>query len=274
MSSDSLFRVCAYDATGRWQPGVAGVPAVLRTPGGWLRGGDAAALAAFSAAAAGSTRVVVVDRDDASVMELDGRRIVYPPEWVDASRNFDGVEVLRDIVQKRVLVDLGRDAFLRSGVSREAVEFFSDEWLGAVAVDLTHAQLEPAALSRLVPHDGLLACGDDTAPDVIVVPRPADGVAFHALRAPASAAYLTPRAAPPDLGATRAALRQRLREMGQRGAQRALVAVGKGPEARAFVDLVREACAGRLPIEPVVAQERAGWFDDLGGRERRHAIGR
>jgi hypothetical protein len=274
LDDEPRFRVCAYNDAGRWQPAVLGVPVSMRTPGGWIRGSDAAAVAALTAAASGSPKVVVVDLDEASVMEFEGRKVTYPPEWVDVSRQVGSLEDFRDIMQKRLLVGVGFRAMADAGVSRDSISAFSDEWLGVVGADLSRMDLPPAVVLRLVAYDGVVVSGEERPREIVVVPRAADGVAFHAARPSEAAAYLTTFGLSAGGEAASKGIRGRVEKLVAGGAEAVLVPVGRGPEGAAFVDRIRESVGHLARVEPVVAARR-GWFEDLEvGKARAQGIGR
>lgn len=93
-----LFRVCAYDAHGRWRWLNVGPACFVRD--GFIEDGDVAVLAALEARAE-YCRVMVIDSDDEIALELRDGICTWPLELAAIGRN-DGLERVALLLRQRI----------------------------------------------------------------------------------------------------------------------------------------------------------------------------
>lgn len=260
------FRVCAYNATGRWQPAVEGVPGASRSGEGWLNGGDAAAIAALVAAENGSHKVVVVDVSDCSVMEIEGGEVVFPPELAREANERGAIE-LRQALQRRLYADFGRADLLGAGVAERTLDTLGAEWMVAAGVEVTRS----GQGGRAWKEDGVMVAVDweDQVgePEVVVVtPRAVDAVALLS-RNRWMAAFVTVGCGdrtPSEVA--KEAVREQLARFHARGAAEVVVAGPCGVAGARFVDAVKELVPAGMKVRPELAPSRQGWFEALDPR--------
>ncbi len=83
------WQVCAYDTSGKWAPAYPPVPAAVGEDG-WIQEARVAVLAAAAAAVAGSPRVVVRDREDATVVLIENGSVTFPSDLAQTVAEMGG----------------------------------------------------------------------------------------------------------------------------------------------------------------------------------------
>jgi hypothetical protein len=92
-----FFRVCAYDASGRWRWLEQGPGPFVQD--GFVVDAEVAAMAALEVR--GYPRVLVVDGEDAIAVEVEDGRCTWPPELAEVCRE-NGLDVVAAALRRRL----------------------------------------------------------------------------------------------------------------------------------------------------------------------------
>lgn len=108
-----LFRVCAYDARGRWRWLDVGPACFVRD--GFIQAADVAVLAALEARGE-FPRVMVIDGEDEIALELQDGQCTWPLDMAEVARA-QGLEAVAIVLRRRIAARRAADAVKTGGPS-------------------------------------------------------------------------------------------------------------------------------------------------------------